>query len=48
MSYPFDATLVPNVLNDATFQRTGLYIGSFNGLFYCVVDSAEVKYAEVK
>lgn len=38
MSYPFDATLVPNVLTDLAFQRTGIYIGSSNGLFYCVVD----------
>jgi hypothetical protein len=38
MSYPFDATLIPNVLADAVFQRTGIYIGSSNGLFYCVAD----------
>ena len=36
--YRFDQTLVPSVLADAGFRRSGLYAGSDRGLFYAVAD----------
>ena len=36
--YKFDAQLVPNVLADRRFHRTGIYIGQDGDLIYAVID----------